>query len=163
LFVCFTWKSTFPFPKPGLPFSIALIKCILFKWNVLRVSALSWPGVWCPRTVTQAASSRLPLHPSKLLQKTEGLNPTSPARPSAWIWPQGPRSNLNSGQTPGGSWPAPLCQLKQQLAEAEAEGAENANRRDSPSQVTFPSGLWGPSVAQTMNGFSPKQHLVWRV
>lgn len=73
LFVCFTWKSTFPYPKPGLPFSIALIKCILFKWNVLRVSALDWPRAEWPSLWSHRPRALGHLH----IDKRKVQNPAS--------------------------------------------------------------------------------------
>lgn len=94
LFVCFTWKSTFALPKPGLPFSMALIKHILLKWNVLRVSAFPWPGCLCV------------LH-NHICRRYKG--------PRSYLQPQDPGLILRPGEGPQ---PAPRCPLKQQLAEA---------------------------------------------
>lgn len=52
LFVLCGRAHSFSPSWPGLPFSIALIKCILFKWNVLRVYTLPGPRAGWLRTVT---------------------------------------------------------------------------------------------------------------
>lgn len=91
-------------PEPGLPFSIALIKCILFKWNVLRVSACHWPG--CLQALY-----------NHICRKHEG------PKPSLWCRDLG--LILGSGANPNwGPQPVPLCPLTQQLAEAESGGAK---------------------------------------
>lgn len=97
-------KEHIPFPGPGLPFSIALIKRMLFQWNVLRVSAFHWPGCLCALY-------------NHICRKYKG--------PKSSFRPQDPGLILGSGADPNwGPEPVPLCPLKQQLAEGESGGAK---------------------------------------
>lgn len=59
--------------------------------------------------------------------------------------------------------PVPLCPLKQQLLQQSLMVLNASREEPGPSQVTFPSGLRGLSVDQTMNVFNPEQYLPWRV
>ena len=58
----------------------------------------------------------------------------------------------------------PSVPIKTAAAAAEPDGAKmQAWEEPGPSQVTFPSGLRGLSVDQTMNVFNPEQYLPWGV